>query len=177
MAPKDKAPCLGCGKNCTGQQFCVLCTLCKLWSHKECAGISDNLFKMRELQKKETGQVFCACCSCMNFAQSITTKVHIVNQKVEELRGEVQENTDGVAKANEEVKRVEKKVEKIQRKLDSRTEESKYVQGNESQRGHQKKCDPVRRAGSGIQRHNGQGEMEADITTCEKIFKAAKASA
>ena len=106
---------------------CSVGTLCKLWSHKECAGILDNLFNMRKLQKKETGQVFWACRSCMNFARSITTKVHVVNQKVEELRGEVQENTDGVAKANEEVKRVEKKVEKIQKKMeesDSRSEES-----------------------------------------------------
>ena len=40
-----------------------------------------------------------------------------MNQKVEELRGQVQENTTGVAKANEEVKRVEKKVEKMQKKM------------------------------------------------------------
>ena len=35
-------PCLGCGKNCTGQQYSVYCTLCKLWCHRECAGISDK---------------------------------------------------------------------------------------------------------------------------------------
>jgi phage tail tube protein FII len=60
------------------------------------------------VQKKETGQVFWACRSCMNFAHSITTKVQEVNQKVEVLRGQVKENKEGVAKANEGVKKGEK---------------------------------------------------------------------
>jgi hypothetical protein len=115
----------------------------------------------------------------MNFAQSITSKVHEVNQKVEELRGQVQENTDGVAKANEEVKRVEKKVEKMQRKMeesDNKTEESMYEE---------------MRAREAIKRNvilygvrdpdssakTDKERMEADISECEKIFKATKASA
>jgi outer membrane murein-binding lipoprotein Lpp len=134
---------------------------------------------MMELQKKETGQVYWACRSCMNFAQSITSKVQEVNQKVEELRGQVQENTNGVAKANEEVKRVEKKVEKMQKKMeesDNRSEESMYEE---------------MRAREAIKRNvilygvqdldsnatTDKERMEADITSCEKIFKAAKSGA
>jgi len=73
---------------------------------------------MMEVQKKETGQVFWACQSCMNFASSITTKVQEVDRKVEELRGQVAENKEGVDKANENVRKMEKKVEKVEKKME-----------------------------------------------------------
>jgi len=115
----------------------------------------------------------------MNFAHSITTKVQEVNQKVEELRGQVQENTDGVAKANEGVKKVEKKVENLERKMeeaDHKKEDSMYeemrareaIKRNVILYG-------VRDPDSNIT--TDKERMEADISECERIFKATKGSA
>ncbi len=41
--------CLACGKKCTAKQSSVLCTLCAIWCHKECAGMSDIVFKSLQL--------------------------------------------------------------------------------------------------------------------------------
>lgn len=178
MAPgtrgAEKDPCLGCGKNCTGQQYCVYCTLCKLWCHKECAGLSDQLFKMLELQKKEVGHAFWACRSCMSFAQSITTKVQEVDRKVEELRGQVTENREGIERTKDDVKRMEKKVEKVERRMEDR--EKKMEDGLYEEM----------RAREAIKRNviihgveepdsrckTDKERTEADLAVCDKIFRA-----
>lgn len=62
-------PCLGCNKNCTRAQHSVRCTLCELWCHKACAGLSDEAFKGLDIQQKETGVAFWACRSCLGYAK------------------------------------------------------------------------------------------------------------
>ncbi len=170
----EKDPCLGCGENCTGKQYSVHCTLCKLWCHKECAGLSDQLFKMLELQRKETGQAFWACRSCMNFASSITTKVQEVDKKVEELRGQVKENRDGIERTNDNVKKVEKKVERMERKAEDAERKSENGMYEEM------------RAREAIKRNliihgleepdsrykTDKEKTEADLAECDKIFRA-----
>ncbi len=47
--------CLGCSKKFNKSESCVKCNICGLWSHKQCAGLTDELFKMMEAQIKVTG--------------------------------------------------------------------------------------------------------------------------
>jgi uncharacterized coiled-coil protein SlyX len=133
---------------------------------------------MMEVQKKETGQVFWACRSCMNFASSITTKVQEVDRKVEELRGQVAENKEGVDKANENVRKMEKKVEKVEKKMEDGQQRMEDIMYEEM------------RAREAIRRNvviygveepstsirTDKERIEADMAECEKIFKATKAN-
>jgi hypothetical protein len=131
MAPKN--PCLACAKECTGQQYSVHCTLCSLWCHKECAGISDAFFKNLELQIKEMGQSFWACRSWVSFASTFATKVNAklkeVSDKVDNLQEKVEENTGGLEEAQGKINNVEKKVEKVEKTvedMEKKVEEGMY---------------------------------------------------
>jgi hypothetical protein len=133
---------------------------------------------MMEVQKKETGQVFWACRSCMNFASSITTKVQEVDRKVEALRGQVEENREGLTKASEEVKKVEKKVEKVERKIEDsekRMEDLMYeeMRAREAIRKNVV-IYGVEDPSSSLR--TDKERMEADVAECERIFKASKAN-
>jgi len=133
---------------------------------------------MMEVQKKETGQVFWACRSCMNFASSITTKVQEVDWKVEALRGQVEENREGLTKASEEVKKVEKKVEKVERKIEDsekRMEDLMYeeIRAREAI-SKNVVIYGVRDPSSSLR--TDKERMEADVAECERIFKASKAN-
>jgi hypothetical protein len=133
---------------------------------------------MMEVQKKETGQVFWACRSCMNFAHSITTKVQEVNQKVEVLRGQVEENKEGVAKANEGVKKVEKKVEKIEKKIEESEHRMEDIMFEEMRAREAIKRnvvihgvrDPDNRVKTDKER------LDWDMEECDKIFRATGAN-
>jgi uncharacterized coiled-coil protein SlyX len=133
---------------------------------------------MMEVQKKETGQVFWACRSCMNFASSITTKVQEVDRKVEELRGQVVENKEGVDKANENVRKMEKKVEKVEKKMEDGQQRMEDIMYEEM-----RAREAIRRnvVIYGVEEPSAsirtdKERIEADIAECEKIFKATKAN-
>ena len=122
MAPKN--PCLGCGKECTGQQYSVQCTLCVLWCHKECAGISDAFFKNLELQIKEMGTAFWACRSCVSFANTFGAKVNEklkqMDKRVNDLQEKEEANTGGLEEVQEKVETMEKRMEKLEKKAQER---------------------------------------------------------
>jgi hypothetical protein len=184
MTPKN--PCLGCGKECTGQQYSVCCTLCSLWCHKEWAGITDAFFRNLELQKKEIGQSFWACRSCVSFASTFATKVNAklkeVNDRVDSLQVKVKENTGGLGKYRTNLRRWkerwrrQKKGRKTAEDMEKNMEEGIYEE---------------MRAREAIKRNivintlkeadlkitDGIERLEADKAECEKIFIAAGSEA
>jgi hypothetical protein len=181
MAPKN--PCLGCGKECMGQQYSVCCTLCSLWCHKECAGITDVFFRNLELQKKEIGQSFWACRLCGSFASTFATKVNAklkeVNDRVDSLQAKVEENTGVLEEVQDKLETMERKVEKAEKMaedVEKNMEEGMY----EEMRAREaikrniviyglKEADP--KITDSIER------LEADKAECEKIFIAAGSEA
>ncbi len=120
MAPKN--PCLACRKECTSQQYSAFCTLCNLWCHKECPGMSDAFFKNLEIQKKEMGQAFWACPSCISFASTFGAKVNQklkeVNDRVDALQEKVDNNTIGLGEVQERVDTVEETVQKAEKAVE-----------------------------------------------------------
>ncbi len=157
----------------------MLCTLCSLWCHKDCAGISDAFFKNLELQKKEMGQSFWACRSCVSFASTFATKVNAklkeVSDRVDTLQEKVDANTGGLEEVSKKMETVEKKVEQAEKTVtdvEKNIEEGMYEE---------------MRAREAIRRNivmygvkepdqsitDGKERVEADKEECEKIFIAA----
>ena len=154
------------------------CTLCVLWCHKDCAGISDAFFKNLELQLKEMGTAFWACRSCVSFANTFGAKVNAklkeMDKRVDNLQEQVESNTGGLEKVKEKVDTVEKKVEKLEKRAEERettTDEGLFEE---------------LRAREAIKRNlvvygldepdhsvkEGKDRMEADKMECENIFTA-----
>jgi hypothetical protein len=172
MAPKENHPCLGCGKQCTQSQYSVLCTMCSLWSHKECAGLTDAYFKNLEMQKKEMGIAYWACRSCLNFASKMNTKLKEVDRRIDQLKERVEENTDGLGRAKEKIDKVEKSVETVEQKVED-AEKRMENQMYEEMRARE----AIRRnlVIYGVEeqtRESDKERMEADLAECERVFSA-----
>ena len=128
MAPrggeKDKDnKCLGCGKT-LANTHCHQCTICGLWVHKACSGISDDFFKALEEQVKNTGMAFWACRPCTAYSQGITRKVRQVETRMEQLSVEIEEVKGGVKENTTEITKVADRVNKVEEKVAAATEKN-----------------------------------------------------
>jgi hypothetical protein len=136
-----------------------------------------------DLQKKEMGQSFWACRSCVSFASTFATKVNAklkeVNDKVEALQEKVDNNTDVLEEAKEKIESVERKVGKVEKtveEVERNVEEGMYeemrareaIKRNIVMYG-------VKEPDSSIT--DGKERVEADKEECEKIFIAAGSEA
>ena len=88
--PKDTAVCLACGKKFTKTEASVQCTVCGLWAHKNCIGMSDEIFNFINAQFKQTGTAYWACRPCTAYAQGMN---HRVKQLEEEMQWGLQAKT------------------------------------------------------------------------------------
>jgi uncharacterized coiled-coil protein SlyX len=175
---KDKEnQCLGCGKQCTSQQFSVQCTLCSLWCHRECGGISEAYFKALELQMREMGTAFWACRSCLSFAAKVNTQFKDMDKRIGEVSARtetvsktVEEHTAEIAETRGDVKRLEEKMKDMEKRIEERMcEEMREREIRRLNLVLHHVEEPNHRIKDGKER------MEADRKECEKIFKAAKA--
>jgi threonine synthase len=76
--------CLGCGQKFKRSEAAVMCTVCGLWSHKTCSGISAEFFKFLAEQHKATGRAYWACRACSNYAEGMNHRLREIQEKAEE---------------------------------------------------------------------------------------------
>jgi hypothetical protein len=110
MAPKQTEPtttCLACNKKFNKSEYSLQCTVCGLWVHKTCSGISDDGYKFvsEQLQLTEVGYWACA-----SYAVNMNRRLKQIEDKLEQCTKTVDTNT-------EKIKEVEKKVEGLSSEL------------------------------------------------------------
>jgi hypothetical protein len=110
-------PCLACGKNVTSNA--VQCTSCAQWCHKPCTGLSNECFKALELQKKECGNAFWGCRSCMAFNVKVNSQLQeamrrqdVVEEKVERYAKNTEYNNNEINRLKEELSQVRLELDK-----------------------------------------------------------------
>jgi hypothetical protein len=111
----NEKDCLGCGQKFKRSEAAVLCTVCGLWAHKKCSGISDEFFKFLAEQYKATGKGYWAC---SNYAEGMNHRLREIQQTAEEalkIAQESRKETEQLRKETEkEREKVEKRVEKCE---------------------------------------------------------------
>jgi hypothetical protein len=113
MAPKQTeatATCLACNKKFNKSEYSLQCTVCGLWVHKTCSGISDDGYKFVSEQLQLTGVGYWACRACASYAVNMNRRLKQIEDKLEQCTKTVETNT-------EKIKEVEKKVEGISSEL------------------------------------------------------------
>jgi predicted nuclease with TOPRIM domain len=110
--------CLACGKKCTARQSSVFCTLCAIWCHKECAAMSDTVFKSLQLQMKETGMAWWACRSCLSFSQKINAQFKNLSQRMDGMENRIATNTADITTTRKEVSKLDREVQKLDHKME-----------------------------------------------------------
>ena len=170
-----KDPCIYCGKNCT--KGTVQCTICALWCHMSCTGLSKEALKGLEIQAKEVGQAYWACRACMNFNNKWNKQMREVNKRQEETEAQVANNTDKIEEVRmvteelrRELKEQAKKTEGIQERMQSVIDEE--LREREARRlnlvihGLPEPEENIKEP---------RARMEQDKLECEKLFIAMKA--
>ena len=115
-AGQVKDPCIYCGKNCA--KGTIQCTICALWCHMSCTGLSKEALKGLEIQAKEVGQAYWACRSCMSFNTKWNKQMREVSKRQETTEANVAENSEKIVK----VRRVTEELRKELKEQAKRTE-------------------------------------------------------
>jgi hypothetical protein len=89
------------------------CTVCALWIHKTCSGISDEGFKFVNEQLQSTGMAYWACRPCTSYAMNMNHRLKQVEQRVEKISQTVESNSAAI-------REVDKKVDQVREDLDKK---------------------------------------------------------
>ena len=110
---KDEYLCLACGKPVQKSGYSLACTVCGLWCHKDCAGISDEVFKFISAQVKATRVTYWGCRCCTSFAKSFHSKLGEMNKRLVDLENKTEKNADAGKANKEEIKKVREEVKEL----------------------------------------------------------------
>ena len=119
MAPnKEITTCLACSKKFGKSDFSVQCTVCRLWIHKGCANLKDEMFKFLDDQFKLTGTAFWACRACTQYAKQMNHKMRKIETELEKVKETCQKNGDGLKQVQDDVTKLAATVESQSKKVE-----------------------------------------------------------
>jgi hypothetical protein len=111
----NEKECLGCGQKFKRSEAAVMCTVCGLWSHKTCSGVSSEFFKFLAEQHKATGRAYWACRACSNYAEGMNHRLREIQLKADEALKLAKESRDELGQLS---RQVEKEKERVEKRID-----------------------------------------------------------
>jgi hypothetical protein len=114
-------PCLSCGKNVT--TGAVQFTLCTLWCHKACTGLSAEAFRGLEVQAKETGLAYWACRSCLTFANKVNRQLQAASKRQDEVEEKVERNIRETNNNRQEIEQLKEELRRMKSAAEAEKEE------------------------------------------------------
>ena len=95
---KNKDNCLACKLTCktvaSNTKGGICCSVCQYWYHPECAGVSEEEFRMCLKWKDLKGTDIWTCSPCESANENLDKRVKEVNAKVEEVKKDLKEIGD-----------------------------------------------------------------------------------
>ena len=177
MAPKKVSPesiCLGCSKKFSTKDTCILCTVCGLWIHKSCSGVTDELFDFLDKQHQATGVAYWACRPCTVYAQGMNHRMRSIEEDLKEVKKTVSES-------NAEIKRVEGMVVELKETVKKQDnvvtrEEFEAYKKERIEESRERKARELNVVMHGVMESpeemaTGRERWEWDMLTCRNIFK------
>ena len=170
-----KDPCIFCGKNCT--KGTIQCTICALWAHMACTGLSKEALKGLEVQAKEVGRAYWACRSCMNFNTKWNNQMREVSKRQDETETRVANNSDKIDEVMKITEDLRRELREQARKTEGIQERIELVIDEEMREREARKLNLVIH---GLPEPDDRikepkERIEQDKIECEKIFIAMKA--
>lgn len=173
---KEAAVCLGCSKKFTGKEYSIQCTVCGLWIHKACSGISDEGFKFISEQRKNAGAsgLFWSCRPCTSYAQGMNHRLKQMEDRISKTETDLKETNTRVDMTEKKTDKISNKVEKIDEKIQQMAKEQEDDIFDEIRERDTRKMNLVFH---GVGEHEddratGSARIEWDRKSCHNIFKA-----
>jgi hypothetical protein len=126
MPPKEAATCLGCSKKFNKSDYCLQCTVCGLWIHKTCSGISDEGFKFVNDTFNATGMAYWACRPCTAYAKNMNHRMKMMEDKLMAVNQTVETNTAKITGVEDKVKEVSRKLEERDDKMEKVVKQTEF---------------------------------------------------
>ena len=122
--PKRKKdfPCIRCDIHVKVNDKAIQCAMCDLWVHQKCEKMSDETFKVLDIQHEETGQCFWSCKSCCSYARKFDKRMRDVEKRVQGLETLVPSIQSDLVTVKEEVATLKKVTTEISEENSSKSD-------------------------------------------------------
>ena len=178
MAPRTEAAvCLACGKKFCKTDYSLQCTVCGLWAHKTCVGMTDELFNMIDLQLKQTGKTYWACRSCTAYAEGMNHRVRQIELELAEVKKACEKSDCGLRDVQEKVGKLSDEVKKQAKKLEESAEavsSNSITQEEWKEREMRRKNVVMYGMGEAPEEQTGRERWDWDKASCFNLFRALK---
>lgn len=169
--------CLGCSKKFTKSDYALQCTVCALWIHKSCSGVSDEVFKVLDDQFKSSGTAYWACRPCTSYAKGINHRMKQIEDRLGKVETETKTTTDKVKKTEQQLEKITSELAKNDKKMERAVEKGESSIFEEMRERESRKLNVVI---YGLEEHEnisalGRDRLEWDLTSCVNIFEALEA--
>ncbi len=166
---------MACNKKFKQNEYSVQCTVCGLWVHKTCAGMSDEMFNFLDGQHKLTGAAYWACRSCTAYAQGMNHRMKEIETKLAEVKQSCSKNESDIKKVESEVEKLTEKVEKQAKLLEKMSVSGdggvyEELREREARRSNVVMFGMVEAASEVM----GRGRWDWDIKSCANLFAALR---
>jgi len=140
----------------------------------QCAGLTDELFKMMETQIKVTGNTCWVCRPCTAYSHGIIQRMREIEGKLENVEKKVEENTKEVKGLNKKVEKVEEAMRKKDNKVERTVRESEFRMCDEMREREARRRNIIFHSVGEDKREKASGKerQEWDRKSCYNIFSA-----
>jgi hypothetical protein len=155
--------CLSCGKKFAQKEASVKCSVCGLWCHKSCSGLTNDFFNCMAAQFKATKRTYWACRACGAYAEGMNHRLREIQDQATEAIRIGQENSEEIAKLKQQLISEKERADKAVSRVEAELKEEM------TRREERRKNIVVH----GLQENNereGRLRMEADKRQLDEIF-------
>lgn len=144
MANK-KSLCIRCDAECksNSKRRSVRCQYCNLWIHNDCAGLSEELYKILSEQSSVIGIFQYTCKSCISGSAILSQRIIEIDKRVGEVEKQSQKNALDIAEIRDRNKKTDDRVGNLETNFEeasSRTKDSVFYEMSERE---SRKCNLV----------------------------------
>ena len=108
--PKKNYPCLKCDEHVKKNQESVQCMFCEFWTHKKCAGLTNEVFNFLVKTAKATGNVQYICTACTSTCTALSKKINPLDKEIKIIDQKVNDNSKDIQKCLKSVDEIQKKL-------------------------------------------------------------------
>ena len=170
----DKETCLGCSKKFNKSEYSLQCTVCGLWIHKTCAGISDDGYKFVSEQLKTTGMAYWACRPCTSYAINMNHRLKTMEDKMNKFDKEITANTASVKNVSEKVEKISEDLKKKDENVKKLVKQGEFSIFEEMRERETRRLNVIFFGIGELEERNATGmeRLDWDKKSCRNIFTA-----
>ena len=100
---KKDFPCISCNSHVKKNDKAVQCSLCDLWVHQACEGMSSETYGVLVAQARDQGGTYWSCKSCRSYAAKFDKRMREIDRRLQDVEVKVDKSDAAVSDLKKEV--------------------------------------------------------------------------